>query len=506
MWIALILISGALSWGSAALRISEVLSNPATMSDNEGEFLELHCNGSVDCKGELVLREPIDTLWQGTIHIPAGAYGVLCGSPSDFSHPSLCINNKPPKNGPSLQNSRESVFRLQLDNIHQDSTVVPVSRSGVSWERQGKTWALSVYKWLQGNLATPGFGTPEGEPGMRNASLVVKNTRSNHSFDLHAMPSPIVPDGIRLASTLPDSIVKYTNEQKKQILQRCPPQKVSSQLWHFDCPMDKNTPELREFVITGDAFALDDTIRFFRQTKPGQWLRIAEIKTSSHQDIGEWIRLSNEGPAPLALQYFQLEARNKYCALPGIWLQTGESILLGPGFNEISERYGSKIPGYALSCWPGLRDAGDSLKLRFSRQTIDSVIWERSLHCKGSLWRPGDSPPEVNSWSCDTTGIPVFQKETKTAPNRLLIPSRFLSPQSLFLMKAWVATSPMKISIRNMAGSILWSYTTPQTGSHTIRLNPSEIKEEFSSGILFLEYSFGSVPPQRTTIICRSCR
>jgi len=506
MWFALILISGALSLSSAALRISEVLANPATMSDKEGEFLEMYCQGPTDCKGELVLTEQTDTLWQGTINLPAGFYGVLCGSSADFFDPSLCINSDHAKDGLSLPNSRKFLFRLRLDNLLQDSTEIPVSRSGVSWERQGNTWALSIYRWIQDNLATPGFGTPKGEPGMNNATLDVQKTNSLHSFDLRALPNPIIPEKTSLISSFPDRIVHYSSEQKQQLLQHCKPLKATAQLWHFDCPMDEDIPELREFVLQGDAFALDDTVRLLRQIHSGDWLRISEIKIGSHQDIGEWIRLINNGPAPIALQYFQLEVRNKECALPEAWLQRGASVILGPGYNDLGESYGSKIPGYAVPCWPGLRDAGDSLNLRFGSQAIDSILWEGSLQCLGSLSRPDDAPTEITNWNCDTSGVPVFQSENKATPNRLLIPSRFLSPRRQFLMKAWAAISPLQIKIRNMAGAILWSYTSPQTGRHTIRLSPAEIKEELSSGILFLEYSFGTTSTQRTTIICRNCR
>jgi hypothetical protein len=149
--------------GAPLVVFSELMKNPETLPDADGEWIELFNAGSeaVDLGGCSLARGDQDLAFDGAVPLAAGAYLTLANGEAPGFVPDVLYS------GLTLPNSGAFVLRLAcgeqlLDEVSIDASL-PAQRAGRSLSRSSSARSSDPRSWCEGSESYNGdFGTPGG--------------------------------------------------------------------------------------------------------------------------------------------------------------------------------------------------------------------------------------------------------------------------------------------------------------------------------------------------------
>ncbi len=152
---------------SGKLVITEIMANPKTVADADGEYLEIY--NSTDAPLDLTGLVVADTSGNATVNsgsIPAHGFALLCANPNPEENGGLtnCVEIS---SLPGLNNSGEEIRLINRFGITEDTVNYPSVKEGSSYELAVSAkdatinddfsyWGSAVSSYHPDNLGTPG--------------------------------------------------------------------------------------------------------------------------------------------------------------------------------------------------------------------------------------------------------------------------------------------------------------------------------------------------------------
>lgn len=193
--LCLVLPAAALA-ADADIVITEIMQNPATLSDADGEWFEIHNTGldPVDIEGWTIQDLGADShviASGGSLVVPAGGYAVLCRNATAMAGEGVTALYE--YSGLFLANGDDEVILLngsavEIDRVEYDGGPVWPDPNGASmmWDEAsgdnnvGANWTEATAPFGSGDLGTP--GAANGAPALQPPSIA------------NVMHRPILPE------------------------------------------------------------------------------------------------------------------------------------------------------------------------------------------------------------------------------------------------------------------------------------------------------------------------
>lgn len=327
------------TWACEAF-ITEVHANPKASSDQAAEFVELYLSQqNLPC--EIVLTLDQDTLAQFELHSFNSPVVIL-------DHPSLLLRRTLP-NSPSL------ALQLYANGLTQDSTEVPPSLEGSSWERE------------TGSDLTLGSFRPHSQHGPGEDSRAMMNPHFQHHFPNCGWV---------------DRMLQCHNQSQAEVEVYSSGHELN---WSLDSLIviadgSNITPTLQNtrWHIKEDLYPLDDIYTWLPQVS----FQISQLSPRSSDSTTEWFLFHN----PDHIQGLSLiKGEDHYPLEDSLKIQTSDFCIYAQDLGLFQEEYGSlRMCQLELQPWPTLKNSGDTLCISLNGEHIDSscIHWNQT----DSIW------------------------------------------------------------------------------------------------------------------------
>jgi hypothetical protein len=396
---------------NAQLVLSEVMADPAVLSDIHGEFLEWANLGDDSLRYDSLVFGVDGSLFHlSSIVLGPKSLFLLCRDSLVASNGGMVCNRQ--LSGLSLANGRElSISWLGI--AEKSEFILPPSRPGISWENTMEKNALyrhfmpSSGLWIKGDSATPG-------------------TRNSRSVE-----KPKIDLGIT------DVTLDYNHVLKVQVQSfgEKIPQSTTLSIWldedwdggfetfldsievdgPFGSPNIFSVPMRSSFrgIIQARLGNDENPQNNFLQIKgdEAKTLVLSEWCPAPESGAPEWVEISNatadSGGQGRTLSLGRVSLNDQALGDRAGELAPGEFLVLTESIDRFRIHYGAlKVRLLQLVSWPSLRNTGDTLKLKALGILLDSATYSSdALH--GNV----DCLTRSNGALLSSSGTPGFSRK-----------------------------------------------------------------------------------------------
>jgi hypothetical protein len=361
------------------LILSEILADPAALTDAQGEFIELGCP-----RADSVFLESVSVSIDGRVRF-LGALGLgpgdcilLCRDSAAYALAGIHCQGG--WDGMSLANSRALTADLAWagGGFH---AVLPASRAGISWEN---TWdGAAGYAEFRASAAALAGGD-SATPGGRNSRSARPAARDLALGSLESSPGSVQVTVESRGSAPPSAtwLCLRLDADWDGLAERT----LDSAWLDASGPYPRTLQLVRPVSARGRLEAvlgpdedLSDNARSLAQEPEGSPLAFGGFLAAAAGEP-EWLEIRNAtgsaGSPPRRVESGALALDGAPLGIEGIGLEPGESLILTPDTAAFRVRYGAVKARLARpEHWRALRNSGDTLVLSACGIPADTLAW-----------------------------------------------------------------------------------------------------------------------------------